>query len=193
MILCRQSKVLQQLRETKAVSLIKTWMEKNCVNFTSTESLQNAVWQACCQGAAAFTGSSCMSSMTCSKKEVEDSDMTSTEGLREAIVISSRVLVDGCEQVIDALVPKVPSSSNGGGSCQCCLEEDSLHPTTRDLLAILLLALPTSTWEDIQDPDIHLEICRIFSKEELPPELQLEVEHLFEQAILVSKSCSEEF
>nr|ADR51693.1 phytochelatin synthase [Pteris vittata] len=195
-----KSKVLQQLRQTRAFVLITKWMEQNSVNSPEDESLQTAILQACCQGAAAFRGSNCYSNVKCFKKDVKESNVTSNGARGEAVVMSSRVLVDGCEQVIDALVPKRPLSGNVGrgsvlqqdGIDQVTLEEDAFHPTTRDLLAVLLLALPPSTWEQIPDLRIHAEISRIVSRKELPHELQLEVEHLFEQAFFVSRSCTEE-
>lgn len=187
-----KSKVLQQLRETRTSALIKTWMMENCINFSVKESLQNVVMQAFCQGAASFTGNNCLANIKCIKKDWKEANGTSNEGVGEAVVVSSKVLVDGCEQEIDALIPKRPSSIQVGGPCPCSLKEDSFHPTTRDLFAVLLLALPAATWENIENPDVYSKICHIFSTEELPPELQLEVEHLFEQAMLVSKSCTEE-
>eukprot|EP00250_Pteridium_aquilinum_P004775 c14982_g1_i1 orf=120-1583(+) len=182
-----KSKVLQQLRQTSAITLIMKWMEDNCVKSVN-ESIQSLVLQACCQGAAAFTGINCLSNMKCINEGVEA--FAGSNGDRGgAVVMSSKVLVDGCEQAIDALIPKLSMSDTVRGPCPCSLEEDCFHPTTRDLLAVLLLALPPSTWEEIQDGEVHSEMCRIVAREKLPPELQLEVEHLWEQAMLVSRSC----
>nr|BAB64932.1 phytochelatin synthase [Athyrium yokoscense] len=186
-----KSKVLQQLRQTTVFALITKWVEENCVKSSVNESLPNVIMQACCQGAAAFTGIKCSSNITCIKKEGE-AEVRLNEDRGDTVVLSNKLLVDGCEQVIDALVPKISTLNTVGGPCQSSLEEDSFHPTTRDLLAILLLALPTSMWEDIPNREVHSEICRIVSREELPFELRLEVEHLWEQANLVSRSCSEE-
>ncbi|KAH7298003.1 hypothetical protein KP509_25G022900 [Ceratopteris richardii] len=183
-----KSEVLQQLRETKVSRLIANINASYCGRTSANENLEDMAWQACCQGAAAFTGINCLSNIKCIKKEAN----VATKGeMERAVVFSNRVLLNGCEQVVDALVPKLPSSTSTTDICECSSVEDSFYPSTRDLLAILLIALPASTWEELSNDYVHQEICQMISIEDLPTELQLEVEHVFEQLVLLKGSCAE--
>lgn len=187
-----KSKVLQQLRGTNAFTLVTKWMESmstKCLDSSANESLQNMVVQACCQGAAAFMGEKCLSNVTCIKHNVATYVGSGDKG--QVAVLSSKLLVNGCEQVINALVPTTSAADTVGGPCKCSFEEACLHPMTGDLFSILLLALPMSIWGEITDPKLRSEMSHIVSRAELPLDLHKEVAHLSEQAVLVSKSCSE--
>lgn len=181
-------KVLQHLRATKIYDLVKMWMghkKRSCSVCPAKESLQEVVAQACCQGAAALLGVNYLSNITCVKHSVETNAGSCEHG--SASVVSNNIFLNGCERTVDALVPT--ASDMVCESCICTVKADSLHPSTEDLLAILILSLPVSTWREIPDSDLQSEMLCLVSTVDLPNDLRQEVAHLSEQAILVNESC----
>jgi hypothetical protein len=144
-----------------------------CAEQVDNESLQDTVIEACCHGAAVFTGSRKVSGIQCiaSQRCVsfgKDQDAT----VPCDTTVWSKFVVNGKEQNMEAFVP----TSRNGLSSKC--SSSPLQPTRRDLLTILLLALPMSTWSEITNSEVRASIVEIVTRVH-PVELQLEVNMLF--------------
>ena len=125
------------------------------------ENLLDTVIQACCQGAAIVTGS----------QTISDIQRMTTEKyhMRSDRIGWSKFSVDVCKQNVEAFIPSSPIKLGNDNY------SPPLQPTRRDLLSILLLSLPTSTWNAITNSDIYAKIVEIVTREHLPIDLQLEV------------------
>ena len=124
------------------------------------ENLQDTVIQACCQGAAVFAGSQTISGIQ---------RITTEYHMRSDMIGWSKFSVDIREQNVEAFIPRSPIK----------LGNDSysapLQPTRQDLLSVLLLSLPMSTWNAIANSDVYAKIVETVTREHLPIDLQLEV------------------
>lgn len=133
--------------------------------------LPEVVATACCQGAALLTGNphamdkkmSCCKE-TCLKSVQSNGDVTIVSG---TIVISG-----GNEQKVDVLVPVSGKPGWCGSDPGSCIVK---YPASSDILTVLLLALPPSTWSAVRDQKVLDELQDVVSTESLPELLQLEV------------------
>jgi glutathione gamma-glutamylcysteinyltransferase len=170
-----QEEVLRQVRGTRLFKLVRDLSDPCCSSSGSTSpkvsTLQEVVATACCQGAALLTGNPHVmdQNMSCCKMTC----VKSVQSNAEVAIISGMVMISGGnEQGVDVLVPvsgKPAWCESDPG--RCILK----YPTSSDILAVLLLALPPSTWSAVWDKEVLDELQDLLSTASLPELLQLEV------------------
>lgn len=185
-----KGEILQQIRATEMYKFVDKWAlsATSCCTFSAEANFSEIVKNCCCQGAATLCGMvgeakehfckrACMRIMsTCDTASME--------------VVSGTVLANGSEQGIDVLVPTaaqikhLPCYNNGESSSANFLQ---WYPASKDLLTILLLALPPQTWHGIQKKELQEEIYRLVSLDNLLRGLREEVLHLRLQLRLLYK------
>ncbi|KAL2321067.1 hypothetical protein Fmac_030036 [Flemingia macrophylla] len=140
----------------------------------------------CCQGAGILGGKPSSSTgygyrkthMKCLKAEDD----------KRIEMVSGRVVNGNPEQGVDVLIP----SSSVKSCCSCSNPNNiiSIHPATTDVLTVLLLSLPSTTWEHITDKLLLTKIRGLLSIDNLSAFLQEEVLHLRRHLYLL-KRCKE--
>ncbi|XP_026655739.1 glutathione gamma-glutamylcysteinyltransferase 1-like isoform X2 [Phoenix dactylifera] len=178
-----KERVLQEVRETKLFKFVTEWSFSGgscCRNEPSVcdkDSLPEIAASVYCQGAELLNSRDGANQELCCRG-------TSIESLRAKedlpmTLVSGKVVSGGREQLLDVLVPiSLANSSSSGSGLHNSTE---IHPTTNDLLTVLLLALPYHTWLGIKDERLLAKIQDFFSTENLPDILQEEVLHLRRQ------------
>lgn len=88
-------------------------------------------------------------------------------------MVCGTVVNGNSEQGVDVLIP----SSPGKLCCTCSSPSKyiGMHPASTDVLTVLLLSLPSTTWDGIKDEQLLREIYGLVSIENLPTLLQEEV------------------
>lgn len=120
-----------------------------------------------------------------------------------AAIVSGTVALNGTEQGVDVLIPSTaqlehpPCCMKGENSLKhppCCMNGENsptnwlqTYPASKDLLTILLLALPRDTWQEIQKKELREEIYHLISTNNLSNGLKEEVLHLQRQLHLLYK------
>lgn len=176
---CLQERVLQEVRETELFKFVTEWLcsvNSCCRNEPSVcdkDSLPEIAASVYYQGAELLNIRDGANQEFCCRgtsikclRAKEDLPMT---------LVSGKVVSGGKEQPLDVLVPVAPANSSFSGSG--LHNSTGSHPTTNDLLTVLLLALPSHTWLGIKDETLLNKIQDIFSTENLPNVLQGEVGH----------------
>ena len=88
-------------------------------------------------------------------------------------VISGTVVSKGNEQGVDLLLP---TSSSKTSSCNSNLRSKIVkHPSSTDVLTVLLLVLQPNTWLGIKDENVKAEFQSLVSTDNLPDLLKQEV------------------
>ncbi|XP_078162066.1 glutathione gamma-glutamylcysteinyltransferase 1-like isoform X1 [Carex rostrata] len=182
--LTMKEEVLCQVRGTRLFKLVRDVLSDPCCSYTESTSpkdstLREIISTACCQGAALLTGNSCVmdKKMSCCKETCVKCDQSNTD-----VTIVSGTVMDsgGNKQGVDALIPV------SGKPGWCTSEPDNCivkYPTSCDILTVLLLALPPSTWSSVRDQKVIDELLDLVSTESLPELLQLEIQHLRNQML----------
>ncbi|XP_010943665.2 glutathione gamma-glutamylcysteinyltransferase 1 isoform X2 [Elaeis guineensis] len=178
-----KERVLQEVRETKLFKFVTEWLfsvSSCCRNEPSVcdkDSLPDIAASVYYQGAELLNSRDGANQEFCCRgtsikclRATEDLPMT---------LVSGKVVSGGREQLLEVLAPVSPANSSSSGSGLC--NSTGSHPTTNDLLTVLLLALPSHTWLGIKDERLLTKIQDIFSTENLPDVLQEEVLHLRRQ------------
>ncbi|CAJ1900296.1 unnamed protein product [Sphenostylis stenocarpa] len=179
--------ILQQIRTTTLFKHVTRWLdsETSCCktneNLGDKDTLAAVATGVCCQGADLSTGFGKLGlsgGKCCSQMEVKHLNVDSENPvtLVSATVTTGR----GSEQGVDVLVPlcqREPSRL-----CVCneghCI---GMHPSTADVLTVLLLALPLLTWSGIKEEKLRVEVLTLLATEDLPPLLREEVLFLRDQ------------
>ncbi|KAJ1416618.1 Phytochelatin synthase, N-terminal catalytic domain [Sesbania bispinosa] len=175
--------LLEQIRTTALFKHVTRWLdsEKSCcnniANLRDKDMLPALAAGVCCQGADLLTGCRSSGGKCCSQIDVKHLNVDS----ENPVTLVSGTVTNGSssEQGVDVLVP----------SCQkpnrLCLSNEGhcigMHPSTADVLTVLLLALPLRTWSGIKEEKLREEVTSLLTTEDLPPLLQEEVLFLREQ------------
>lgn len=181
-----KGEILQQIRETEMYKVVDKWASSatSCctLSWSAEANLSDIVKSCCCQGASTLCGmvgvaKECFCKSACMKN-------MSTCDTASMAIVSGTVLANGSEQGIDVLVPtatqiKHPPYCNNGESSSGNLIQRC--PASKDLLTILVLALPPQTWHGLQEKDLREEIYRLVSLDNLLTGLREEVLHLRRQ------------
>lgn len=126
----------------------------------------------CCQGADMLTGCRSSSGNCCSQIDVKHLNVGSENPVT---LISGTVTTGGSsEQGVDVLVPlcqRKPSSLCLCNEGQCI----GMHPSTADVLTVLLFSLPLHTWSGIKEEKLRVEVASLITTEDLLPLLAEEV------------------
>jgi glutathione gamma-glutamylcysteinyltransferase len=170
-----QEEVLCQVRGTRLFKLVRDLLSDPCCNYTESTSpkvstLPEIVATACCQGAAVLTGNPHVmdQNISCCKATCK-----SVQSNGDATIVSGTVVISGGnEQGVDILVPVSGKPGCCGSVPGSCIAR---YPTSCDILTVLLLALPPSTWSAVRDHKVLNELQDLVSMESLPELLQLEV------------------
>jgi len=163
-----QEEVLKQVQETGLFKHVASFLSNSCSRESpdDADALPAIAASICCQGAEIFAGKpwsqagySCkVTCMKCLKVE-DDKPIT---------MVSGTVVKGNTEQGVDVLIP----SSNRKLCSNCSMR---MHPASTDVLTVLLLSLPSTTWAGIKDEQLLTEIQCLVSTENLPSLLQEEV------------------
>ncbi|XP_020220485.1 glutathione gamma-glutamylcysteinyltransferase 1 isoform X4 [Cajanus cajan] len=179
--------VLKQLQGTELFKYVNSYLS-NSYNRQTTASVNGNTLPAsvCCQGPKILGGKPdssvgycCRETHMRSLKAEDDKPITTVSG----------TVVDGnSEHGVDVLI----SSSSGKlrYSCSNPNKNISMHPAGTDVLTVLLLSLPSTTWDGIIDEQLLAKIRDLVPIDNLPTLLQEEVLHLRRQLHLL-KRCQE--
>ncbi|PSR89786.1 Glutathione gamma-glutamylcysteinyltransferase [Actinidia chinensis var. chinensis] len=179
-----KGEVLKQVQETELFAHVTRWLAseslycKDIMSVSDNNTLQEIAGKVCCQGAELFSGKTGFSDAICCKQA--NVELLKSNGEKTVKVVSGTVITDGYEQRVDVLVPltqKKPTSFCDIDSRNC----SGTHPSTADVLTVLLLALPDHTWSGIKREELQEEMSGLVLTENLPPFLQEEVLHLRRQ------------
>lgn len=176
--------VLEQIRSTALFKHVIRWLdsERSCcdtiANVGDEDMLSALGARVCCQGADMLTGCRSSSGNCCSQIDVKHLNVGSENPVT---LISGTVSTGGSsEQGVDVLVPlcqRKPSSLCLCNEGQCI----GMHPSTADVLTVLLFSLPLHTWSDIKEEKLRVEVASLITTEDLLPLLLEEVLFLRDQ------------
>ncbi|KAK9083155.1 hypothetical protein Scep_029626 [Stephania cephalantha] len=184
-----KEEVLKEVRETSLFKHVVEWFSSMCCihSLAGKDNLAEIAAHVCCQGAELLIRKSDSSNQfgcaaTCVKCLKDNGDMPVT-------VVSGTVTTGKSEEGVDMLVPlsqiKHRNCTDTGANC-CTM----MHPASSDVLTVLLLTLPPSTWTGIKEEKPLQEIHSLVTFKNLPSMLQEEVLHLRKQ-LLFLKRCQD--
>ncbi|PKA60595.1 Glutathione gamma-glutamylcysteinyltransferase 1 [Apostasia shenzhenica] len=190
-----KEEVLQQVHETKLFNFVSDWLSSCCANaksFRDRDSLPEIASSVCCQGAAVLSGGLGDNKGLCCRSTCVKH--LNGIGQMPVKVVSGTVISGSTEQKVDMLVPLSFPLSIKSGSC-CSSASDNcfaVHPGSKDILTVLLLALPSDTWKGIQNEELLTQVLDLVSTENLPDILHAEVWHLREQLSFLGRCKDDE-
>lgn len=173
-----QEEVLKQVRETELCKHVARWLafEGSCcedmISLYDRDTLPETFVNICCQGAQLLTGKAASLDGFCCKGT--NLKLIKSDDEKPATVVSGTVVTDGIREKVDVLVP----SSQTEPRCNCNTDPSSciwMHPSACDVLTVLVLALPESTWSGIKEEKLREQIKTLASTDSLPSLLQEEV------------------
>lgn len=173
-----QEEVLKQVQETGLFKHVASFLSSSCSRQQVSgdgDTLPIIAASVCCQGAEILGGKPSSAGYCCRETCLK---CLKAEDDKPITMVSGTVVNGNSEQGVDVLIP---SSSEK----LCCICSKSkyirVHPASTDVLTVLLLSLPSTTWAGITDEQLLAEIHDLVSIENLPTLLQEEVviSHLF--------------
>jgi len=166
-----QEEVLKQVQETGLFKHVVSYVSNSCSRESSDDedALPVIAASICCQGAEIFAGKPWSTAgyrckVTCMERLQAEDDKSIT-------MVSGTVVNGNTEQGVDVLIP-----SSCRKLCSSCSMR--MHPASTDVLTVLLLSLPSTTWDGIKDEQLLTEIRGLVSTENLPSLLQEEVGYI---------------
>jgi glutathione gamma-glutamylcysteinyltransferase len=173
-----QADVLEQIRSTALFKHVTRWLdsERSCcetiASFGDKDKLSALAARVCCQGADLLSGCRLSGAKCCSQIDVKHLNVDSENPVT---MFSGTVTTGGSsEQGVDVLVPLCQRKPNSLCLCnegQCI----GMHPSTADVLTVLLFALPLHTWSGIKEVKLRVEVASLLTTEDLLPLLSEEV------------------
>lgn len=169
-----QEEVLGQVQETRLFKHVASFLSSSCGRQTLTsgegDALPVIAASVCCQGAEILGGKlSSLSAYCCPETCMK---CWKAEDDKSITMVSGTVVNGNTEQGVDVLIP----SSSGKLCCTCSSKKNiRMHPASTDVLTVLILSLPSTTWAGITDQQLLREIHDLVSTENLPTLLQEEV------------------
>ncbi|XP_061343412.1 glutathione gamma-glutamylcysteinyltransferase 1 isoform X1 [Gastrolobium bilobum] len=185
-----KEEVLKQVQETVLFKHVTSFLSNSCGRQKPIsgdgDTLPVVAASVCCQGAEILGGKLGSSEGYCCRETC--TKCWKAEDDKPITMVCGTVVNGNSEQGVDVLIP----SSSGRLCCSCSSPSKyiRMHPASTDVLTVLLLSLPSTTWAGITDEQLLSEIHDLVSIENLPTLLQEEVLHLRRQLHLL-KRCQE--
>nr|AFM38979.1 phytochelatin synthase [Sophora viciifolia] len=185
-----KEEVLKQVQETQLFKHVASFLSNSCGRQSPTsgfgDTLPDIAATVCCQGADILGGKLSSSVVYCCRETCLKG--WKAEDGKPITMVCGTVVNGNTEQGVDVLIPSSPRKL----CCNCSSPSQyfRMHPASTDVLTVLLLSLPSTTWAGIKDEQLLREIDGLVSIENLPTLLQEEVLHLKCQLHLL-KRCQE--
>jgi len=145
----------------------------NTASIGGQGSLCEIASEVCCQGAQILCGKVSACDGGNHSKHLEP------DRAESVTVISGKVIVGDSQHGVEMLVPCCQRKCGDSFVCNqhACYGN---HPSTEDVLTILLLALPSDTWCALKDEKLRKEFSVIVSVNDLPELLRQEVSKILQ-------------
>lgn len=184
-----QEEVLRHVHETSLFKHVSSFLSSSCGRQTLTsgegDALPVIAASVCCQGAEILGGKHSSPAVYCCPETCVK--CWKAEDDKSITMVSGTVVNGNTEQGVDVLIP----SSSGKLCCTCYSKKNiRMHPASSDVLTVLLLSLPSTTWDGITDEKLLKEIHDLVSQENLSTLLQEEVIFCSDFDICYCQVCS---
>lgn len=170
-----QEEVLKQVQETGLFKHVASFLSNSCGRQSPTsgfvDTLPDIAATVCCQGADILGGKLSSSAVYCCRETCLKG--WKAEDGKPITMVCGTVVNGNTEQGVDVLIPSSPRKL----CCNCSSPSQyfRMHPASTDVLTVLLLSLPSTTWAGIKDEQLLREIDDLVSIENLPTLLLEEV------------------
>ena len=169
--------MLKQVQETAIFKHVASFLSNSCSRQSPTSGdgdilfLPDIAASVCCQGAEILGGKLSSSAEFCCRETCMK--CWKAEDDKPITMVCGTVVNGNSEQGVDVLIPSSPRKL----CCTCSSPSKyiRMHPASTDVLTVLLLSLPSTTWSGIKDELLLSEIDGLVSIENLPTLLQEEV------------------
>nr|Q2TE74.2 RecName: Full=Glutathione gamma-glutamylcysteinyltransferase 2; AltName: Full=LjPCS2-7R; AltName: Full=Phytochelatin synthase 2 [Lotus japonicus] len=167
-----KAEILEKIRTAGLFKHVTSWLDSQrsrcstIANLQDKDMLPELAARVCCQGACLLTGCCLSGGKCCCQIDVKHLNVDS-KNLATTFVSGTFTTGSSSEQGVDVLVPLCQRGPEG--------HYIAMHPSTADVLTVLLLALPLHTWSGIKEEKLRAEVTSLVTTEDLPSLLQEEV------------------